>query len=78
MDKGTNARKMLLNDEIQLKLGYVGIRNRSQEDIINKVTVQQSLVDEEKFFQNCTEYKNLPEELFGTKSLTTKLSAILK
>lgn len=30
MDKGTNARKMLLNEEIPLKLGYIGIKNRSQ------------------------------------------------
>ena len=30
MDKGTNAQKMLLNEDIPLKLGFVGIRNRSQ------------------------------------------------
>ena len=29
MDQGTYARKFLLNEEIPLKLGYVGIRNRS-------------------------------------------------
>lgn len=78
MDRGTNAKKMLLNEEIPLKLGYVGIRNRSQEDIINKVTVQQSLTDEENFFKGHADYKTLPEELLGTRSLTHKLSAILK
>lgn len=39
MDKGTSAKKMLMNDEIFLKLGYIGIVNRAQEDIKNKVPV---------------------------------------
>ena len=30
MDKGTDARKMLINQDIKLKLGYVGIKNRCQ------------------------------------------------
>jgi len=30
MDKGTNAKKMILNEEIHLKLGYIGIVNRAQ------------------------------------------------
>ena len=40
MDKGTNARKSLLGQEISLKLGFVGVKNRSQEDINNKKKVQ--------------------------------------
>jgi hypothetical protein len=39
MDKGTSAKKMLLNEEIPLRLGFIGIKNRAQEDIINKVPV---------------------------------------
>ena len=39
MDKGTSAKKMLLNEEIRLNLGYIGIVNRAQEDIVNKVPV---------------------------------------
>lgn len=30
MDKGTNAKRMLLGQEIPLRLGFVGIKNRSQ------------------------------------------------
>ena len=30
MDKGTSAKQMLLNQEIPLKLGYIGIVNRAQ------------------------------------------------
>jgi hypothetical protein len=29
MDKGTDARKMLLNKEIPLRLGYVGVKGRT-------------------------------------------------
>ncbi len=29
MDKGTNAKKILLNNEISLNLGYVGVKLRS-------------------------------------------------
>lgn len=43
MDRGTDAAKMILNQEIPLKLGYVGIKNRSQEDINNKIKVSQAL-----------------------------------
>ena len=43
MDRGTDASKMILNQEIPLKLGFVGIKNRSQEDINNKVKVSIAL-----------------------------------
>ena len=43
MDRGTDASKMIMNQEIPLKLGYVGIKNRSQEDINNKVKVSIAL-----------------------------------
>ena len=39
MDRGTDASHMIMNREIPLRLGYVGIKNRSQEDINNKVKV---------------------------------------
>jgi len=35
MDRGTNAKKMIMNQEVKLRLGYVGVKNRAQEDIIN-------------------------------------------
>ncbi len=43
MDKGTSAKKMLLNEEIHLKMGYIGIVNRAQEDINNRVPVEVAL-----------------------------------
>lgn len=77
MDKGTSAKRMLMNEEIHLKLGYIGIVNRAQEDIKNKVTVEQSLRNEVQFFSKHPEYKDIPEKYLGTKSLTAKLSELL-
>jgi dynamin 1-like protein len=44
MDRGTDARSLLMNKgEVPLRLGYIGIKNRSQADIAEKKTVTQSL-----------------------------------
>lgn len=39
MDEGTNAKEILLNNEIKLKYGYIGVKGRSQMDIQTKVSV---------------------------------------
>ena len=46
MDKGTDAKKMVLGQEIPLRLGYVGVKNRSQMDINNKMRVKEALKEE--------------------------------
>lgn len=44
MDRGTDARMLLLNKgEVPLKLGYIGIKNRSQADIQQGMSVADSL-----------------------------------
>ena len=43
MDRGTDARNKLLGNEVPLKLGYVGVKCRSQDDINNKLPVKISL-----------------------------------
>ena len=39
MDRGTDARNLLLGKVIPLRLGYVGVVNRSQEVIVTKMAV---------------------------------------
>jgi len=29
MDRGTNAKRMIMNQEVTLRLGYVGVKNRA-------------------------------------------------
>ena len=43
MDIGTNAKKMLLGEEVKLKLGYIGMKNRNQNDINNNLPVEIAL-----------------------------------
>ena len=74
MDRGTDASKMILNHEIPLKLGYVGVKNRSQEDINNKVKVSIALNKEEQYFREHSVYRNLDPKFLGTRSLTKRLT----
>jgi len=48
MDKGTDAKKMLLGEEIDLELGLVGVVNRSQKDINDELRVKNALENEKK------------------------------
>jgi replication fork clamp-binding protein CrfC len=40
MDKGTSAKRMIEGKDVSLRLGFVGIKNRSQQDIIDRITVK--------------------------------------
>ena len=51
MDEGTNALDIFDNKILQLRLGYVGIVNRSQKDIDNKKTVKDAIDTEEEWFK---------------------------
>lgn len=46
MDKGVNAKSLLLGQDIPLRLGYVGVICRSQEDINKNKLVSAHLADE--------------------------------
>lgn len=46
MDAGTNARNMIMGNEVPLRLGYVAVKNRSQQDIIDSKGVKQALKEE--------------------------------
>ena len=43
MDEGTDARKTLLNEAIKLKHGYVGIKGRSQADVMKNMSVEEAI-----------------------------------
>ena len=76
MDAGTDARKVLLNEEIPLKLGYVGVKNRSKQDLVNKLSMEETSKKEREFFKSHPAYKNLPSGLLGTDVLINKLTKI--
>lgn len=77
MDRGTNAKKMIMNQEVQLRLGFVGVKNRAQEDIINQIPVKEAIAKEQAFFASHPIYSSMPPENLGCFELTKKLSKIL-
>ena len=77
MDKGTDARKALMNEEIHLKLGYVGVKNRSKQDLIDKIPMQEAFRKEKEFFMNHPVYKRMGPGYYGTDVLIQKLTKIL-
>ncbi|KAL3538720.1 hypothetical protein ACH5RR_002086 [Cinchona calisaya] len=76
MDRGTDARKFLLGKVVPLKLGYVGVVNRSQEDIMLDRSIKDALIAEEKFFRNRPVYSDLPDRC-GVPQLAKKLNQLL-
>ena len=77
MDKGTNAKRAVMNQEIPLRLGYVGVKNRSQEDIQTQISVKAAMEKEMAFFNSHPIYSSMPPGYLGCETLTTKLSRIL-
>eukprot|EP00045_Choanoeca_perplexa_P013086 m.146182 g.146182 ORF g.146182 m.146182 type:complete len:685 (-) comp16232_c0_seq2:1345-3399(-) len=51
MDRGTDATDILLGKVIPVKLGIIGIVNRSQYDIDHEKTIEDALAAEKQFFQ---------------------------
>eukprot|EP00005_Dracoamoeba_jomungandri_P005912 CAMPEP_0174262004 /NCGR_PEP_ID=MMETSP0439-20130205/12712_1 /TAXON_ID=0 /ORGANISM="Stereomyxa ramosa, Strain Chinc5" /LENGTH=751 /DNA_ID=CAMNT_0015346633 /DNA_START=23 /DNA_END=2278 /DNA_ORIENTATION=- len=76
MDKGTDALEMLQGRVIPLRLGYVGVVNRSQEDIIKGKPIREALKSEMKFFQTNRAYRDIADRC-GTTFLAKTLNRIL-
>ncbi|KAK3009276.1 hypothetical protein RJ639_014319, partial [Escallonia herrerae] len=76
MDRGTDARNFLLGKVIPLRLGYIGVVNRSQEDIMLNRTIKDALVAEEKFFRSRPVYSDIADRC-GVPQLAKKLNQIL-
>ena len=77
MDRGTNARDILLNKVYPLKLGYIGVINRSQADINSRKSITASADAEMRFFKSNEAYADIAENC-GTQFLSKTLNQILK
>lgn len=76
MDHGTNALDILLGRVYPLKLGFIAVVNRSQQDIIANKNLKDALNFERDFFYNHPVYKNI-SHLCGTPYLVKSLNMIL-
>lgn len=75
MDAGTNAYDILTGRAFPLKLGFIGIVNRSQQDIIDRRSLEDSLKNEEEFFRHHTVYRGISHRC-GTPFLSRTLNTV--
>ncbi|KAF8455631.1 Dynamin central region-domain-containing protein [Terfezia claveryi] len=76
MDHGTNALEILQGRVYPLKLGFIGVVNRSQQDIQTNKSLQDALKSEQDFFRHHPAYRNMAHRC-GTQFLAKSLNTIL-
>ncbi|KAG8368589.1 hypothetical protein BUALT_Bualt15G0061200 [Buddleja alternifolia] len=76
MDRGTDACNFLLGEVVPLRLGYVGVVNRCQEDIQLNRSIKDAIIAENKFFRSQPVYSDLADRC-GVPQLAKKLNQIL-
>ncbi|KAI9686307.1 MAG: Dynamin- GTPase protein [Bogoriella megaspora] len=76
MDHGTNALDILSGRVYPLKLGFIGVVNRSQQDIQGNKTLADALQAERDFFRHHPAYRNMANRC-GTQYLAKTLNTTL-
>ncbi|MFS7954519.1 putative dynamin central domain, Dynamin superfamily [Helianthus anomalus] len=75
MDKGTDAVDILEGKSYRLKFQWVGIVNRSQQDINKMVDMASARRKEREYFSTNREYKHLASRM-GSEYLAKMLSMV--
>ncbi|KXX79749.1 Dynamin-related protein DNM1 [Madurella mycetomatis] len=81
MDHGTNALDILSGRVYPLKLGWIGVVNRSQQDIQGNKPMEDALKSEAEFFRHHPAYRNIATRCgtqFLAKTLNTTLMAHIR
>ncbi|KAF8251448.1 dynamin-2 [Wilcoxina mikolae CBS 423.85] len=76
MDHGTNALEILSGRVYPLKLGFIGVVNRSQQDIQGNKSLVDALKAEAEFFRYHPAYRNMAHRC-GTQFLAKSLNSTL-
>lgn len=76
MDEGTDAMSIFKGEIIPLKLGYIGVVNRSQNDINTKKSAKAARTKEKEFFLTHKSYRQIAHKM-GTPYLTKTLNNLL-
>ncbi|THC91066.1 hypothetical protein EYZ11_009473 [Aspergillus tanneri] len=76
MDHGTNAMDILSGRVYPLKLGFIGVVNRSQQDIQSGKSLSEALHAEVEFFRHHPAYRNMANRC-GTQYLAKTLNGTL-
>lgn len=59
MDRGTDAAAILRNEVVPLRLGYIGMVNRSQADINTRRSIRDAIAAETQFFDTHPAYQEV-------------------
>ncbi|KAI9264513.1 Dynamin central region-domain-containing protein [Helicostylum pulchrum] len=76
MDAGTDALDVLTGKSFPLKLGFIGVVNRSQQDIITNKPLEEAVKSEQLFFQTHPSYRGISQRC-GSVYLSKQLNQIL-
>ncbi|RNF26542.1 putative GTP-binding protein [Trypanosoma conorhini] len=76
MDRGTDALDALTGKLVSLRHGFVGVVNRSQQDINDSKGMESAREDERAFFRNHPAYSAIADRQ-GTEYLAKKLNQLL-
>ena len=76
MDHGTNALDILSGRVYPLKLGFIGVVNRSQQDIQGNKPMEEAIQAETDFFRHHPAYRNIASRC-GTHFLAKTLNTTL-
>jgi dynamin 1-like protein len=75
MDAGTNALDVLTGKVFPLKLGFVGVVNRSQQDILTSKSMRDAINAERLFFQSHPAYRSIADRC-GSQYLARQLNHV--
>ena len=76
MDRGTDALAYIRNEVVPLRLGYVGVVNRCQQDIAQRRSIREARASEAEFFRHHPSYAEVASHC-GTEALGWTVSRIL-
>lgn len=76
MDRGTDASAVLRNEAVPLRLGYIGVINRSQHDLNTGLGMADARAAEADFFAAMPEYADVQGQT-GIGALALRLNHIL-
>ena len=76
MDRGTDAVAYLRGEVVPLRLGYIGVVNRCQQDIAQRRSIREARASEAEFFRHHPAYAEVIDKC-GTEALGWTVSRIL-
>jgi dynamin 1-like protein len=76
MDEGTNAVEMLKGKEYHLKLGYIGVVNRSQKAINDGLSMSEAFKKEREWLEGQPDYMHMTNRM-GTAFLAHQINKVL-